>query len=201
MKKPNILFIMSDQMRHDALECNGNDFIKTPNFNLLAQRGMNFKNSYSPDPICVPARASITTGFYSNKCTGRKDNDGIIKEGFPLLGDELNKRGYETYAMGKLHYEPYAPPGKKRTTHGISTVEFAESGRIIEQFDPEYKQRGLEEYYDYLEEVGWGGFSRGDGMGNNDIYPVTSPIPEEHYVDAWVADRAIFHMNKHLEEK
>ena len=200
MNKPNILFIMSDQMRHDALACNGNAHIKTPGFDRMAARGVNFINSFTPNPICVPARASITTGMYSNKCTGQKDNDGIIKEGMPLMGEELRRAGYATYAMGKLHYEPYSPPGVPRVTHGIDNVELHESGRILGQFDPGHKLRGLEDYHDYLHEVGWGGYSRGNGMGNNDIYPAVSAIPAEHYSDAWVANRAIFHMDKHITE-
>jgi arylsulfatase A-like enzyme len=201
MKKPNILFILSDSMRQDALECNGNSTIKTPNLNRLAKMGINYLNAYSTDPICVQARASITTGCYPNKATGLKDNDGEIKSEFPLLANELEKAGYDTYAMGKLTYDPYSPPGEERVTGGVKTVELAESGRIVDMFDPAGQMSGIEEYHDYLRTVGWGGYSRADGMGNNDVYPVTSPIPEEYYVDTWVADRAIRHMKKHLSEK
>ncbi len=201
MKKPNILFILSDSMRHDALECNGNNVIKTPNFNRLAKMSINFKNAYSTDPICVQARASITTGCYSSKATGLKDNDGEIKPEFPLLANELEKAGYDTYAMGKLTYDPYPAPSEKRNTKGVKTVEYAESGRMVDMYDPEGKMTGIEEYHDYLRTVGWGGYSRADGMGNNDVYPATSPIPEEYSVDTWVADRAMHHMKKHLTEK
>lgn len=201
MNKPNILFIMCDQMRYDAIGCNGNPVIKTPNLDRLAGSGINFSNCYTPDPICVPARSCITTGFYPHKCTGVKKNGGKIKEGYPLLGEELNKRGYETYAMGKLHYLPYKPDRASRTTHGIKTVELAESGRMLAKFDPEDKQRGIEDYHDYLHTVGWGGYSRGDAIGNNDIFPSCTPIPEEHFVDTWVADRALYHMERHLSEQ
>ena len=97
---------MCDQMRYDTLACNGNPVIKTPGYDRLAQSGVNFCNSFTPDPICVPARACITTGLYPHKCTGTKRNSGSIREGLPLMGDELEKRWYETYAMGKLHYLP-----------------------------------------------------------------------------------------------
>lgn len=200
IKKPNILFIMVDQMRYDSLGCNGNAVIKTPNIDRLARMGVNFGNSYTPSPICVPARASLTTGFYPHKCTGIKDNDGPIKPGFPLIGEELSKRNYKTYTMGKLHYLPYTGSGEKRTTYGIETTELCESGRIVAQYDPECKLTGLEDYLDYLKTVGWGGYSRGNGMGNNDVYPATSSIPEEHFVDTWITNRSIYHMEKHLEE-
>jgi len=200
MKKPNILLIMADQMRHDALGANGNRFIKTPALDRLAASGINFSNSYTPDPICVPARACLTTGCYPLKCIGRKDNDGAVKKDMPLIGDEMNKRGYATYAMGKLHYDPYSPPGHPPNTGKIETVEFHESGRMLAEFDPEDRLGGIEAYHDYLKTVGWGGYSRGNGMGNNDVYPAVSPIPAEHYSDAWVAGRAIHHMDRHLRE-
>lgn len=201
LKKSNILFIMCDQMRHDAVGCNGNRIVKTPNLDRLAAGGVNFTHSFTPDPICVPARACLTTGSYPHKCTGMKNNKGSIKEGFPLLGEELNARGYETYAIGKLHYNPYQPLGTQRTTHGLKTTELAESGRILTQFDPMNKMVGLEDYHDYLHSVGWGGYTRGHGLGNNDVYAAPSPIPEEHYVDTWVAERALHYMRHHIEEQ
>jgi len=166
----------------------------------LARSGVNFVNSFTPDPVCVPARACLTTGCYPIKCIGRKDNDGAIKDGFPLIGREFSKRGYSTYAVGKLHYEPYSPPGAPPVTHGFETVELHESGRMLALFDPEDKTGGVEAYHDYLKSVGWGGYSRGNGMGNNDVYPAVSPLPAEHYSDAWVAGRALFHMDRHLRE-
>lgn len=197
--KPNVLFIMSDQIRHDALGCNGNRTIKTPNFDRLAESGVNFKNAFTPDPICVPARACLATGFYPHKCIGSKENKGIIKKGFPLIAEEFNKRGYKTYAMGKLHYHPYMPPGRKRTTHGFKIVELSESGRILKKYDPAARLTGLEEYIDYLKTVGWGGYSRGNGLGNNDVFAAPSIIPEEHYVDKWVTDRTLHYLKKHME--
>ncbi|MNW28833.1 Arylsulfatase [compost metagenome] len=201
MNRPNIVFIMCDQLRHDSIGCNGNSIVSTPHIDRLAQSGINFTNSFTPNPICVPARASLTTGLYPHKCTGHKDNSGAIKEGLPTLGEELSKRGYDTYSIGKLHYNPYMGPEEPRTTHGIHTTEFAESGRILSKFDPNHQLLGLEDYHDYLHSVGWGGYTRGHGLGNNDVYPAPSPIPQEHYVDTWVADRAIAHMQNHVDTK
>lgn len=202
MNRPHILLIMSDQFRHDALGCNGNSVCKTANFDRLAASGINFVNSYTPNPVCVPARLSLTTGCYPHKAAaGSKDNNGKVQPGFPTLGEELTRRGYETYAVGKLHYLPYRRPGEARTTLGIRHVELAESGRIINKFNPTGEMRGLEDYHDYLYEVGWGGYTRGHGLGNNDVYPAPSPIPEEHYVDSWVAKRAMAYMERHLEDK
>ena len=76
----------------------------------------------------------------------------------------------------------------------------AESGRVLRKWDPEGRLRGLEDYLDYLHEVGWGGYSRANGLGNNDVFASASAMPAEHYVDAWVATRAIHHLDRHLDE-
>jgi len=188
---------MSDQMRADALGCNGNPVIQTPNLDYLARTGVNFPSAYTPNPICVPARACMATGSYPHKCTGFKGNSGAVKGGFPLLAEEFNNRGYATYAIGKLHYNPYLGPGQGRTTLGFRHTEITESGRLAAAYDG---AKGLEEYIDYLETVGWGGYSRGTGVGNNDIFAVPSPLPEEHCVDSWIVARSIANLRRHLDE-
>ena len=196
----NILLIMADQLRADALACNGNPVIDTPNLDRLARSGVNCTACYTPAPICVPARAALATGCYPHRCTGTKNNEGAILPGLPLLPAELAAAGYRTYAAGKLHYLPYRAPGEPRVTHGFQVSEVAESGRVLRKWDPEGRLRGLEDYLDYLHEVGWGGYSRANGLGNNDVFASASAMPAEHYVDAWVATRAIHHLDRHLHE-
>jgi len=96
-----------------------------------------------------------------------------------------------------LHYVPYAPPGQPRLLHGFRHCDLTESGRVVNQFDPSGRLRGLEDYFDYLADVGWGGYSRGHGVGNNDVRPCPSPLPEEHHVEHWVADRTIARLRAH----
>ena len=70
--RPKILLITADQFRWDCLGAIGNDVIQTPNLDAMADRGVIFRNAFSPDPICVPARACIMTGNYPQICTGTK---------------------------------------------------------------------------------------------------------------------------------
>ena len=63
-KKPNLVFIFSDQQRQDTMACYGNNWIKTPHLNKLANRSFVFKNAYVTQPVCTPSRASIMTGLY-----------------------------------------------------------------------------------------------------------------------------------------
>ncbi|MFA7160479.1 MAG: sulfatase-like hydrolase/transferase [Kiritimatiellia bacterium] len=198
--KPNILMIMADQMRWDCLGCAGNHVIQTPNLDALAKRGTLFRNAFSPDPICVPARATIMTGNYPHICTGIKGNSGKIRDGQPLLTEVLKSAGYRTYAMGKLHFVPYAPPGAPRLVHGFEHVDLCESGRIIAQFDPTGQTRGLEDYFDFLSDAGWTGYTRAHGIGNNDVRPCASPLPPELTVDHWVADCTLKQIDRHLKE-
>ena len=197
MKQPNVLFIFADQMRGDSMGCAGHPMVQTPNIDRLAERGVMFSNAYSPDPVCVPARATVTTGNYPHKCTGIKSNGGRIADDQLKIAEYFASNGYATYAAGKLHYCPYSPPGEQRLLHGFQKVSLTEEGRILSAFDPAGGKHGLEDYHDYLKDVGWGGYQRGHGINNNDIHPAPSPLPQEHCVDAWVASRTIDYLKQH----
>jgi arylsulfatase A-like enzyme len=196
----HILLITADQLRWDCLGCAGNDTIQTPYLDVLAARGVRFRNAFTPNPICVPARASVMTGNYPQVCTGCKQNHGRIREGQPLLTEVLKAAGYRTYALGKLHFVPYAPPGEPRLVHGFEHVDLHESGRILARYDPQGRLEGVEDYFDYLKSVGWAGYSRAHGVGNNDVRPCPSPLPEEYHVDHWIADCTIRQIDRHVRE-
>ena len=198
-KQPNILIFFADQLRADALGCYGNTVCQTPNLDALAASGTRFENSFTPDPICVPARACLTTGNYPHRATGTKNNTGLIRDDQPRLAAHFAACGYETYACGKLHYVPYAAPDQPRLLHGFQHCDLTESGRLVNQHDPLCTRRGLEDYIDYLADVGYEGFSRAHGIGNNDVRSSPSPLPAEHHVDAWVANRTIQRLNEHVE--
>lgn len=196
-KKWNVLVFMADHLRHDMLGCNGNSFIRTPNVDRLASEGITFANSFTPNPICVPARASLTTGGLPHRVTGTKNNSGRIPETRPRIAAHFSDAGYDSCAMGKLHYVPYSPPDQPRLLHGFQHAELHESGRILRQFDPYGEKKGLEDYHDYLYDVGWGGYERSHGIGNNDPRATVSPLPPEHYVDSWIATRTIDYLREH----
>ena len=196
--RPNILLIMADQLRADALGCYGNAVCRTANLDALAAGGVLFERCHTPDPICVPARATIVTGNYPHVCTGVKDNSGRVGDDQTKMAGHFAACGYETYACGKLHFVPYAPPGEPRRLYGFQHCDLTESGRLVNQFDPRGARRGLEDYIDYLADVGWAGYSRAHGSGNNDVRPCPSPLPAEHHVDHWVADCTIRRLNEHL---
>ena len=66
-KSSNLLVIMSDEHRKDAMGCIGHPQVNTPNIDRLAARGTRFNNAYTPSPMCVPTRAAVACGNYINR--------------------------------------------------------------------------------------------------------------------------------------
>lgn len=104
MKKPNILFITTDQQHWDTIGA-FNDEISTPNIDRLVAGGTTFKRAYCPNPTCTPTRSSIITGMYPSQhgawTLGTKLNENI-----PTLGEALQEEGYRTALVGKAHFQP-----------------------------------------------------------------------------------------------
>lgn len=101
--KPNIIFILTDDQRWDAMGFAGNPIIRTPNMDKLARTGMYFRNAFVTTPICAASRASLFTGLYerTHDYTFGKPalNDQYMYESYPYL---LKKAGYATGFIGKF---------------------------------------------------------------------------------------------------
>jgi arylsulfatase A-like enzyme len=100
--KPNIIFVLTDDHRWDALGVAGNKFIQTPNLDQLANKGLYFKNSYVTTAICCVSRASILTGQYESR---HRINDfktdlsaDATRKTYPIL---LKNAGYKIGFVGK----------------------------------------------------------------------------------------------------
>ncbi len=105
-KKPNIVLIMTDQLRGDSLGCTGHPDVKTPYIDTLAARGVTFTHAYSSCPSCIAARAALHTGLAQehHKRTGYED---CVRWDYPhTLAGELGKSGYYTTCIGKMHVHP-----------------------------------------------------------------------------------------------
>jgi arylsulfatase A-like enzyme len=105
----NLLFIITDQQRWDAMSCAGNGILQTPNLDKLAREGARFTNFYSACPVCVPARTAILTGhsIESNHVVDNKDADKTDAPPFPSFDQILLRSGYHGEYHGKYH-SPYA---------------------------------------------------------------------------------------------
>lgn len=105
--KPNVLFILADDLGYGDLACYGNPFIDTPVLDSLAAEGIRLTDYYSPSPLCAPARAALLTGRYNHR-TGAIDvssNRGIdrIALSEKTFGDYFRHAGYATALIGKWH--------------------------------------------------------------------------------------------------
>lgn len=184
----HLFLITADQLRWDHLGANNSAINFTPNLDGIACEGINFQQAYSPNPICVPARLALLTGQQPHKITKAPSSWGPLNKGVSTLPAMLGKAGYATGAFGKMHFLPYANP---RTNHGFAWMELNEEGRIQDQETRTLSDLGGDDYARYLEKVGWGGYQRAHGIGNNDVHLAASPLPTEHYESAWVVDRAL----------
>ncbi|HUV62643.1 MAG TPA: sulfatase-like hydrolase/transferase [Sedimentisphaerales bacterium] len=105
MPRPNILFIMVDEMRWDAMGCEDNKIVRTPNLDRLAREGTRFATAYTCSPVCVPSRYCFFTSRYAH-VHGSTDNSTPPQAGQVLLPALLKHHGYQTAISGKLHFLP-----------------------------------------------------------------------------------------------
>ena len=136
--RPNIVFILADDVGWRDLGCYGTRFYETPNIDRLAERGVRFVNAYAANPFCSPTRASILTGLYPARigltsASGHAEGVNLQKQLFPsrppryrlitprpitrldtsylTMAEAFKREGYATAHIGKWHLgsEPYSP--------------------------------------------------------------------------------------------
>ena len=121
-KRPNILFVMADDLGWMDLACQGNKFVETPHIDSLAKQGMRFTNAYAAAPVCSPTRAAVLTGQaparlgMTSHLPGKfspKDNRPQPADMIPAIGPEhvtiaerLKEAGYANAFLGKWHIAP-----------------------------------------------------------------------------------------------
>lgn len=111
-ERPNVLVICTDQQHAGMLSCTGNRWLQTPAMDSLAQNGARFERAYCVNPVCVPSRTGMLTGYTPSRF-GMEANDDINKARIPVdiqrqtMGWLFRNAGYETAYGGKTHV-----PGK-----------------------------------------------------------------------------------------
>lgn len=181
MDKPNILLITCDQLRWDFVGAYGCEFIDTPNIDRLAREGRLFENAYSPNPVCIPARHNLLTGLTARH-HGFDDNYFGTQAKpcpyyLPTFPQILSDNGYETIAIGKMHFQP-----ERRATGFDYFYNMDELPRTREEDD----------YALYLKEQGYAHLRSVHGVrGCLYMQPQRSLVKEEQHGSHWVADRVI----------
>ena len=98
---PNVLLIMTDQLRWDYLGCYGADFVDTPNIDRLAASGVRFASAFTNAPVCAPARIGLATGLHPSRI-GALDNTCYLPSQLPTYYQRLRDSGYRVGCVGKL---------------------------------------------------------------------------------------------------
>ena len=108
--KPNIIFILADDLGYADLSLTGGKDVRTPHIDALASKGIFLKNCYANSTVCSPSRAALLTGQYPDQVgvpgvirQQEKDSWGYLKEDAILLPAILKKSGYQTAIIGKWH--------------------------------------------------------------------------------------------------
>ena len=112
--RPNVLFIIVDDLNDMPLDPAGKPVVPTPNFDRLAARGVSFTNAHCNDPICAPSRSSMLTGLYPQTSSlywfeDYRDNAVLSKS--VTLTEHLATNGYGVYTVGKIYHGNQDPVG------------------------------------------------------------------------------------------
>ncbi|HUW60363.1 MAG TPA: sulfatase-like hydrolase/transferase [Candidatus Bathyarchaeia archaeon] len=102
-KRPNVLWLMTDEQRRDSMGCYGSPWAATPNLDALARDGVVFTRAVTPAPLCTPARCSLLTGRYPSETGVWTNHDGASPP-LPFLTEVFHAAGYDSATFGKQHY-------------------------------------------------------------------------------------------------
>lgn len=139
-KRPNIIFIMTDQQRYDTMGC-VNSKIITPNLDKLAADSVFFEHGYCSNPSCVPSRAAIMTGKYPSQCEVPA-YISCLPETEKTFMKRMKENGYYTAVVGKQHFA------------GSKIDKGYDFEMIVDAHMPFSPSEQLGVYEDYLKEQG-----------------------------------------------
>lgn len=187
--QPNILLIMTDQLRGDCLGIAGHPDVKTPYLDTLAAKGVRFTNAYSACPSCIPARAALHTGMSQehHKRVGYEDNIPWHYE--HTMAQELANAGYYTQCVGKMHVHPL------RNYLGFHNVELHDGYLHCARYGSvpyRASQFVADDYFYWLkEQKGISADVSEHGIDCNSWMARPFQYEEKYHPTNWVTDRSI----------
>jgi arylsulfatase len=187
-RRPNILFIMTDQQRHDALGCAGGA-VQTPQLDRIAARGTRFSNCYTNSPQCIPTRLSLATGCYPHTTGVWGNLEHCLSPRTPTWMQAVRAAGYRTSLFGKTHLHPHAGDLREREhlmrAYGLDDIDEIggprASAHVLSHLTARWQDLGLWEAYraDYAER-----------FRDQPHLVRPSPLPLEEYADVYVGQQA-----------
>jgi arylsulfatase A-like enzyme len=225
-RRPNVLFITTDQQRYDAVGYMRHPDVRTPHIDRLAAEGVVFERVYVTDPVCMPSRATLMTGQFP-------DAHGVRRNGIEVpdqpwgLARTLRSHGYRTGMFGKTHFSPlrrdYWPEfgfhdwrtgedyygfETRAITHDLKDYV---SDLATYERSREEQRRGeyiyaLDDYVDWIAERHPELYALAVREGlppdqTADVREVwTSELPVERHQSTWIADRALEYIEQRRDE-
>ena len=192
-RRPNILWICTDQQRYDTVGCLNNPCIDTPVLDRLCAEGVAFSRTYCQSPVCQPSRASFLSGLYPNTVHVNRNGNSYFpaNERVRLITRRLADDGYDCGLAGKLHLasawtgvEARADDGYRVFHYSVSATQFVGRGNA---------------YGDWLQQIG-----RLDEVLDTSVVDdarnrgarYRADVPAELHQTTWCADRAIDFMSE-----
>lgn len=197
-QRPHLLLITADQLRFDALRCNGSRVARTPNLDKLAARGVSFRYAYTAAPLCMPSRVSWVTGRWPHQhgiCGNERPPIPTSQRAqcFPNL---LRKAGYRSAMVGKHHFFDYY--GWQAFDYKSLQADLKQFGfdEIVQVLDLGESEHNDDDYTAWLA-----------GRGELDAYrqrvrnlrktQPELPMRPEETPDGWIAGRALQILENH----
>ncbi len=178
-QRPNIVFILTDQMRGDCLSVAGHPVIRTPTLDMFARQGTLFTRACASVPSCIAARACMWTG-QSASTTGRLGYRDAVPWRYPVtLMSALANGGYQCHCVGKTHFYPQ---GSLMGFHSMETYEASQN------HDGDY----VNDYFEWLNAQPGGPWQeRMTGLDSNSWVAAPSDLPEHLHNNSWTITRGI----------
>ena len=196
----NILLITTDQMRYDALGCNGGKVANTKNIDRLSAEGINYRRAHNQNVVCMPARATIITGQHV-RSHGVRMNGMSMPEERHTIAHHLKEHGYNTALLGKAHFEPWlgspedffenrmAAENSTGPHRGFDHMELAnhffEGHSHYDKYMDAYPEK-KKAFYPIIINKGQNTASKGE-TGATQVWPMD--IPRDIYHTDWVSQR------------
>ena len=136
--KPNIVFILVDDLGYGDLGCYGQKVLTTPNIDKMASEGIRFLNHYTGSSVCGPSRASLMTGKHTGHTSVRGNSpDQLLSDDEPILAKMLKKAGYTTGIIGKWgigHPPPADDPARKGFDYSYGYINMWHAHNFYPEF-------------------------------------------------------------------
>ncbi len=173
-RRPNILWLCTDQQRYDTIGALGAATADTPNLDSLAQAGVAFERAYCQSPICTPSRASFLTGLYPSAIRVNRNGNPAFPDFPPLISKRLAEAGYTCGLIGKLHLSSAYGRSEVRADDGYAYWQYSHAPR------DDWRQG-----HDYADWVA----AQGANLG--ELIKDTAGVPAELHQTTWCAEKTI----------